>query len=322
MMKKWIRPLVGIFISVALTWMLVSKLDWDQFFMYLRPLNFTILAAAVVIQSISYYWRSWRWQWIQFPVKSPGVPSLYSTLAISYMLNTVLPLRLGDVGRVIIITRQGNATVAQSISALLVERGFDAVAIVLIGSIAAYILNLPLGFVSVAVVIATGAIIVLYGLLVWKPDPVRVRQWIFRLIRKDKVADKVAELVSRFNLRISTRDVWRIFFLSVLVWFTEAAGYFLIGIAFGFSWTPVAALFTMAVVNIATMIPSSPGYVGTFQYMTVLALSQFLVPFNEAMAYSVVTHILIFTPITLIGYICFWRSDLKMKALNTGLTGE
>ena len=322
MLKKWLRPIVGVFISIALIWLLVSKLDWNQFVLYLRPLNPVSLTAAVVIQSVSYFWRAWRWQWIQFPKDSPGVKSLYSTLAISYMLNTVLPLRLGDVGRVILISRQGKATAAQSISALLVERGFDAVVIVLIGAMTAWMLGLPMAFVSGAVVIAAGALIVLYGLLIWRPDPASVRSWIFRLTQRENVADKVAAALSRFNLSLEWQAVGRIFCLSILIWFTEAAGYFLIGEAFGFAWSPSAALFTMAVVNLATMIPSAPGYVGTFQYMAVLALSQFSVPFDEAAAYSVVTHILIFTPITLIGYVCFLRSDLNIKALNTGLTGE
>ena len=236
-------------------------------------------------------------------------------MAMSYMLNTILPLRLGDVSRVFIIKTKTGAPMPQSFSALLVERGFDAVTIVAMGAFTAWALDMPRQLVAGGGLVAAGAVVLLLLLIVWKPEPAAVRQGILRVIDSPVWAEKIAQLFASFNLGLGWMEVVVIALYSAIVWLTEAAGYYLIGLAFGFAWSPAAAVFTTAVVNLATMIPSSPGYIGTFQYMAVLALGQLTIPFNAAVAYSVVAHILVFAPITLIGYFLFLRSGITVAGL-------
>jgi hypothetical protein len=49
------------------------------------------------------------------------------------------------------------------------------------------------------------------------------------------------------------------------------------------------------------MLPAAPGYVGNFEYATVLGLALFGIPSEEAFVYSVVAHSLQFFPVVVVG---------------------
>ena len=63
---------------------------------------------------------------------------------------------------------------------------------------------------------------------------------------------------------------------------------------------PVLMLMT-AVVNLFTTIPSTPGYVGTFDAPGIAVLTQFEVPQSFATGYTLVLHVALWLPITLLG---------------------
>jgi hypothetical protein len=62
----------------------------------------------------------------------------------------------------------------------------------------------------------------------------------------------------------------------------------------------------------AAALPAAPGYVGTFQYATVLALSFFSVPKEEALGFSIVAHLGQLLPVVIAGFIELVRARLPL----------
>ena len=90
---------------------------------------------------------------------------------------------------------------------------------------------------------------------------------------------------------------------SVLAWLCEAGMYWTIARGFGdFLQEKVgiaATLLTTGVANLATLIPSSPGYVGPFESGVTLVVNGALdVPRGEALSYAIVVHAALWFPIT------------------------
>src|SRR5205823_2577894 len=112
--------------------------------------------------------------------------------------------------------------------------------------------------------------------------------------------------------------------LSLLAWLAEATMYYVIMLGFPFPARPEAALLGAAAANIGTMIPSSPGYVGTFDLPLQIVLTEvFGVALAEATSYTLVLHAALVVPVVLLGVFFIWQdwraSDEGSGGLITGL---
>lgn len=112
---------------------------------------------------------------------------------------------------------------------------------------------------------------------------------------------------------------------SYAFWLWNGLSFWLAFRAFGIDLGFDAAVFTMAVVGFAVAIPAAPGFFGTFQLGTDLALSGvYDVPEPTALAFSFGFHLGGFFPITIIGLYCAWRMGFSLKEFRgrVGVFGE
>jgi uncharacterized membrane protein YbhN (UPF0104 family) len=72
-----------------------------------------------------------------------------------------------------------------------------------------------------------------------------------------------------------------------------------------------------AIIAVAIVLPSAPGYVGTFQVATVAALALFAVPEATALSLSLVYHAVNYVPITVIGLVYLSAMNLTLGELRT-----
>ena len=103
---------------------------------------------------------------------------------------------------------------------------------------------------------------------------------------------------------------------SIVAWLLEMGAYLSVGQAFRLTGELNAYLLALAVANLGTMIPSSPGYVGTFDALVQRSLAVFAVPAAPALAYAFVLHLAIWLPPTLMGFFYLWRYNLSLSRLT------
>jgi uncharacterized protein (TIRG00374 family) len=104
--------------------------------------------------------------------------------------------------------------------------------------------------------------------------------------------------------------------LSILDWLVIVASLHMTFLAFDLSVPPIAAFVVTVVVALGVTLPSSPGFVGTYQLFTVVSLEFFSVPRSLGLSVSLVSHAIQYIPITLIGLGYFWREHLTFKELS------
>jgi uncharacterized protein (TIRG00374 family) len=110
----------------------------------------------------------------------------------------------------------------------------------------------------------------------------------------NKFLDGLASLRSPFN-------VLMVFFTSVVIWLLETVKYWFVMHAFDFNVSFFALMLLNGLVNLATTIPSAPGYIGTWEAVTKAVLVAFLVDPDVALGYAVVLHVALWFPITALG---------------------
>ena len=109
----------------------------------------------------------------------------------------------------------------------------------------------------------------------------------------------------------SLRDMLMTLATSIVIWLTETTKYWFVMHAFPFEVSFFVLMLMTAVVNLATTLPSSPGYVGTFDAPGIEILRVFGVGQNTAASYTLVLHAALWLPITLLGFYYMARTGVR-----------
>jgi uncharacterized protein (TIRG00374 family) len=120
----------------------------------------------------------------------------------------------------------------------------------------------------------------------------------------NKFLDGLASLRSPFN-------VLMVFFTSVIIWLLETGKYWFVMHAFPFEVSFFALMLMNGIVNLATTIPSAPGYIGTFDAPGIAVLTAYGVDQATAAGYTLVLHVALWLPITLLGAYYLAREGIK-----------
>jgi len=104
-----------------------------------------------------------------------------------------------------------------------------------------------------------------------------------------------------------------IFVTSIVIWLAETVKYWFVMHSFYFAVPFYVLMLMNGVVNLATTIPSSPGYVGTFDAPGIEILDSFGVNRDIATAYTLVLHAALWFPITALGAYYMWRENLDRE---------
>jgi uncharacterized protein (TIRG00374 family) len=186
------------------------------------------------------------------------------------------------------------------------------------------------GRVRAIVTIASGAFflaMVVFFIMAAFPDQFyRLAKWFGDRLLPEKIANPLLQFLRRFlsgleSLR-SFRSVLMIFFTSVIIWLLETVKYWFIMQAFDFQVTFFALMLMNGVVNLATTLPSAPGYVGTFDEPGIEILKLYGVEGNIAAAYTLVLHVALWMPITILGGYFMIREGLSLSAISQAMQGS
>jgi uncharacterized protein (TIRG00374 family) len=149
--------------------------------------------------------------------------------------------------------------------------------------------------------------------------------WFIRFLPQ-RLHTRLIGLSNRFldglaSLR-SPLNILMVFFTSVIIWLLETGKYWFVMHAFDFAVSFFALMLLNGIANLATTIPSAPGYIGTWEAVTKAVLVAFLVEPETALGYAVVLHVALWLPITALGAYYLAREGIHWSdQLRTELEG-
>lgn len=104
--------------------------------------------------------------------------------------------------------------------------------------------------------------------------------------------------------------------ISFLTWLSMSIALYLVILALGVSVPFACVPFVCALLNFGITIPSSPGYVGVYQFLLVYLLSIFGVPKYEGFTISILYHASWYIPYTVVGFSLSLREHLRIKDIR------
>lgn len=304
---KSLQIVIGLAISLVCGYFAVRGVEWSAVWTAFQKMQFLVLIPAIGCLAVMLLVRAYRWQRFVEPLQPvPFAPFLSATL-IGFMANDVLPLRAGELIRVYALARLASVRISTALATVVLERVWDTVGVSILLVVLLLNFPIPTWLAQVTLVIFAGSILAL------------VMGWI--LARRGEAGltwlpPRIAAIAGHFihgfsALRSPSLVVWA-FVLSVLIWASLVTFYWILLRACGFSLPVTASLMVTVLTVFAAALPAAPGYVGTFQYATVLALSFFSIPKEEALGFSIVAHVGQLLPVIIAGFVELLRTRLPL----------
>ncbi|KAA3643098.1 MAG: UPF0104 family protein [Chloroflexi bacterium] len=340
-MKRW-QFWLGVVISVVFMWIALRGLHIGEVWGSLQGANYWWLLPGIAAYFVAVWGRAWRWHYLLRPIKAVSTRTMFPIVAIGYMGNNIYPARAGEVLRAVVLKRREGIPVSASLATIIVERVFDGVVM-----LSFVFLNLPelarltsdsgyVGSIQSLAILGTvafaGALLVFLLAAMFPAPTERIATWFIQRLVPERFRERVQDITLRFlggleSLR-SPQDALMVFVTSVVIWLFETLKYWLVMHAFPFEVSFFALMLMNGIVNLATTIPAAPGYVGTFDAPGIAVLVAYGVQHALAAAYTLVLHVALWVPITVLGayYLARegirWGDDVRQEAESEEVKGE
>ncbi|MGQ9627580.1 MAG: lysylphosphatidylglycerol synthase transmembrane domain-containing protein [Anaerolineae bacterium] len=319
MLKRW-QFWLGVLISAACLYIVLKDMHLAEVWRSLKGAAYGWLIPGVVVYFFAVWARTWRWHYMLRPIKFVSLGRLFPVVAIGYMGNNVYPARAGELIRAYVLKRKEGVSISASLATIIVERIFDGVIMLLFVFTSLPFTSLPLWLHRVVLfgsLLFFGAL-GFFFMMASSPDrSQRLAEWFIELLLPGRFQKTARGFLGRFleglHCLRSGQDVLMIFFTSLVIWLAETVKYWFVMHGFGFSVPFYVLMLMNGVVNLATTIPSSPGYVGTFDAPGIRILEAFGVDYDLASAYTLVLHAALWFPITLLGAWYMWREQVSWR---------
>lgn len=308
-LKKLLRLVPGLVLAIVFIWLILRQINFDELKRAFVGTTVSWLMAGLAAFCIGYACRIQRWC-LMLKRDNPDLKwsQCAGPLLASFAANNVLPFRAGDVLRAFAFNARLGVSSGVVIATLFVERLLDLLMVlVLLGiTLAVFEMNVSAfaGVGSAALIsIALGILLVLLFPQLFMPIAIAFGKLIARIAPKfgQKLLDEIQKSLLTLVHLAKGGMMIRLVVWSFAAWLAEGCVFWFAALALSSIITPSAGWLALPVGTLATLIPGTPGYVGTFDYFTVRAMTALGNNTVASTAYALLVHALLWFPPTLIG---------------------
>ena len=328
MSKTLLKLGVSLVIGAFFIWLAIRGVDLDEVSRSLAGVDLGVVGLYVLLFGVVHVSRIFRWGILIKPIAKVSFMRLFTVGSVGFMALMLLPLRLGEFARPILIAEKGQIRISAALATIVVERVFDALAMA--GLLVGMMFFLE-GRVDVPGDLRVGALIVLVGFLgllaflmlaYWRQDATVDR--FQRLLKpfSEKVALRLASTLRSFigglralpNLRLLGAFTG----MTFVFWGLNGCALWLMFGAFEelAQLGALEAFTALSVLCVGLMIPAGPGMIGNFHYFLKLGLSLFLadaVLGSSGVAYTILVHAIQLALHVVFGVACLFSKHISIK---------
>lgn len=318
---KYLKIWGGLIISAVCLWFAVKDIKFEKVGDALGTLNWGWIALTILPFVVVIWVKTWRWQILLHPDQVSG-HRLFSALMISYLWNTILPARLGEVVRAYTVSRTEKIGTVRVFSSILLEKILDIITVFV------FVLVL-LPFLTIDEGLKTGAFIlgslmvtafVICLLMAWQRARAEsfIKFFLKPLPKKlgDALFGFASEVLDAVKILLNPKLSLVLWSQSLVLWFVNAYIYLWVALAINLPMSFEISMMVMIASNLGMAVPAAPGYVGTFEavIMAVLPVSLGLAYANRDLVftYALLEHVVGFLPVVLLGAFYTWREGLSL----------
>lgn len=282
--------LIAILLAAVLLYFALRGIEWRQVWSILIRANVAFVALWLFLVTIAMVLRALRWRVLLRSRAPVGFGTAFWATAAGYLGNSFLPARAGELVRTVMVSGRSGLSTAFVLTTALSERLCDAIALVVISSVVLLTLPVRPGLFShvakpFAIIGLTGvaAFIVLpklerlwRKLLGYAPVPVSI---------KDKLSSILEHILTGVRALHDPFRLLRFVGFTALIWLTDAVSTQIGMHSLGMHISLPVAFLLIAGLGLGSALPSTPGYVGIYQFVAVTVLMPFGYSRTDAIAF-------------------------------------
>lgn len=322
--------IIGIGISVLSIYYLATKIDAPELIASIKSANLLPLIPAALTNFLAIWIRSLRWKYLLKPVGEVRVGTLFHATLSGYMVNMLLPGRIGELLRAYIVGERDGVSKLSAMATVVVERLVDSFCIVAI--VLAVLIISALGFASEItdaipglIYYGAGAAVVLTGLLILLLVMRGNRDWALKFfsplmrILPHGAGQRFETLVNSFldglDSLEKSRNLAMVIILSVPLWTVSAIFNYMVISSFGIT-LPLYGYFFLIITQALGIAVPTPGYMGSYHLAARTGLVWMGINETQAQSLAILLHASFFIPLIIVGLIFWWMGGLSFKAIR------
>lgn len=300
------------------------KADIHEITHLLLLINYKWIIAATIICIFKMWGTVLRWHYFVVSPKQLSSTNSFHFYAIGTMINMTLPFRMGDLIRANLIAEALKISNPKALGTIASEHILDFVALIflLVGCLALFSYQWPAQIIPIVKIFFIISTILSVGFLLFKKNAhiqKRFKNFIDTVLPKRFlfIPNMITNFCAGFFQFGSIINRLKIFGMTAGLWVAQSVWIYTLFCALGmidsYHLNFEAAFVLAVMIGVATMIPSSPGYIGTFHLMIVLGLTQMGIPKTVSLSYAILAHAHAVGTAVLIGFYSLWKGKIKLS---------
>ena len=321
--KNFRALVIGIIISVVALYFALRNVDFSALWGSVTSADPIWMAVVLVSYMVHYWLKAIRWRDLLEPVKCVTTGQAYPVMMSGFFANNILPAHLGEFVRMYVGSKVFLVSQTQVLATIVLERILDFSMIALLfggalvtgGALSNQLVYA--GYVLLGITLL--AWLVIFISLRFEQSMLRFIGWFLKPL-PDRFAERLLEMLvlalSALHSMKSVRLIVRSVGLSFLQWALVGLAVFAALQSVGVDIGMAVALVTLAATVLAVAMPAAPGFFGTIQLAFVLALVPYGVSESDALAGSVIFHIISYGYVMVSGVIVLNQLNLRISDLS------
>jgi len=299
-----------------------KKVDISDVKHILSQANYIWILIATGIGVLKMWISGFRWRHFGFPCIQLSSKSSFYFYAIGTMTNMTLPFRAGDIVRTRMIADALKIPNTKVLGTIASEHMLDFITLcsLLVGCLTFYSYRWPTEVIPTVITFFIVAVFCFGGVFLLNKNTHIIKQfksYISQILPKFLLflPNMIATFYSGFFQLGSFLNILKVLGLTACTWIAQGlwiyALLYSLGIVENYQLGFEAVAVLMVMMGIVIMIPSSPGYIGTFHLMVLLGLTQMGVPKSISLSYAILAHAHALAMAILIGLYSLWKINIK-----------
>jgi len=320
---KYFKIGIGLVITVVFMWYAMRDISFAEIFEKISGANHLVLIPILAIMYMFFFVKALRWKYLLSPIGDFSVKDVVPPMMVGFLGNNILPLRLGELVRVVAFCKKFGSHKSSILSTLVLERIFDifsilillVIGIVTTPSLPPWCRNIGFGMGIMALVVS----VFLFAYTKWTEEIIAAFEKYFSFL-PEKIFRFVSHNIEKSAHGLhSLRDTRLLLInalLSIAEWIMMCATVYFSLIAFNISLPFSASLVVNGVTAFGVAIPSSPGFFGVIEAIFSKTLALFNVSQIYAVSSAIYYHLISYIAINIVGFYYLHKMGLSLSEVG------
>lgn len=314
-LKNAVMAVLGLAVGAGFLWLALRKVDVADLRATVASLDASLMVFSTLLYWVALSLRVLRWQLLLRELGPAPLPAVAETLVVGYAVNNVLPARLGEVARAAYAKRRLGIGRARVFGSIVIERVLDLLAILAClggGLVVLYYADHAARQPTFEMLALNAGVIIgvaILALAVLKSGN----------LGRLRIPPQIMTLCHDFSAGIASlnrRSALLAVLLSAIIWAFEVAALVQAFHALSVHLELGQAMLVMGIASLSTLVPTAPGYLGTYQLVFAIAMHAFGLPETTGIVAAGAVQACLFGSVTVAG-----AAILTLRSLRKAFTG-